>query len=364
MWSLIISADQIINPEYCLVAASTSLHRGIVVPSKLLLTCEHTAVMEIHTFLSLTIRIFFVLVTTNKVESGKLLVIPQEGSHWLSMRGLLDKLSHRGHKIVVVVPEPNLFYKDLGFPVQTYNLPFSKEFMEAQVKQMSKEVFEYKTVPQKLKIFYERVTNSANWLLSSCKLLLQNETLIKFLEEANIDVLLSDPAAPCGQIVAEYLSIPSVHFMRGTPFVMDQEAAQSPSPLSYIPRLFTAYTDHMNFSQRVKNVLVQLLEYPLCHLLYSHYAQVASEFLKKDVTSVDLFNRASLWLLRYDFVFEYPKPVMPNMVFIGGINCVNRKPLNQVDFYYMTYLSVISRVYLGEKPRLLAHTLDGKQQHV
>ncbi|XP_072274589.1 UDP-glucuronosyltransferase 1A1-like isoform X2 [Pyxicephalus adspersus] len=283
--------------------------------------------MENHMFLSL--RIFFILVVINQAESGKILVIPQEGSHWLSMHGLVENLSNRGHQIVVVVPEPNLFLNNLGFPAQSYNLPFSKEFMEAQVKQVSKEVFEYRTVPQTIKTLYERVTNSTNWLLTSCKLFLQNETLIKYLEEAHFDVLLSDPAVPCGQIVAEYLSIPSVNFMRGTPFGMDEEASKSPSPPSYIPRLFTGYTDHMDFSQRVKNVVVRLLEYALCHMLYSPYAQVASEFLKRDVTSVDLFSRASIWLLRYDFVFEYPKPVMPNMVFIGGINCVNRKPLNQ-----------------------------------
>ncbi|KAM5153027.1 UDP-glucuronosyltransferase 1A1-like [Mantella aurantiaca] len=285
--------------------------------------------MEIHKYVSLTIRIFFVLVFISQADSGKLLVIPQDGGHWLSMRVLVEKLSHRGHQIVVVVPEPNLFLNDLGFPVKTYNLPFSREFMEAQVKQVSKEVFEYNTVQHKLKTLYERITNSANWLLTSCKLLLQNETLIKYLEEANFDVLLNDPAFPCGQIVSEHLSIPSVHFMRGTPFGMDEEASQSPSPPSYIPRMFTTYTDHMDFSQRVKNVLVRLLEYALCHSLYSPYAHVASEFLKRDVTSVDLFSRASIWLLRYDFVIEYPRPTMPNMVFIGGINCVDWKPLNQ-----------------------------------
>lgn len=33
------------------------------------------------------------------------------------------------------------------------------------------------------------------------------------------------------------------------------------------------------------------------------------------------------WIL----FFEYPMPVMPNVVFIGGINCGKKKTLSQVS---------------------------------
>ncbi|KYO33521.1 UDP-glucuronosyltransferase 1-9 isoform A [Alligator mississippiensis] len=55
----------------------------------------------------------------------------------------------------------------------------------------------------------------------------------------------------------------------------------------------------------------------------------ASEILQRKVTMLDLLNPASILLLRYDFVFEYPRPVMPNMVFIGGINCAGKKALSE-----------------------------------
>ncbi|KAF6361675.1 hypothetical protein mRhiFer1_009905 [Rhinolophus ferrumequinum] len=35
----------------------------------------------------------------------KVLVVPQEGSHWLSMKDIVELLSHRGHEVVVLVPE-------------------------------------------------------------------------------------------------------------------------------------------------------------------------------------------------------------------------------------------------------------------
>ena len=34
-----------------------------------------------------------------------------------------------------------------------------------------------------------------------------------------------------------------------------------------------------------------------------------------------------MWLIRTDFSFEYPRPMMPNMQFIGGFHCKEAKPI-------------------------------------
>ncbi|CAG03163.1 unnamed protein product [Tetraodon nigroviridis] len=36
---------------------------------------------------------------------------------------------------------------------------------------------------------------------------------------------------------------------------------------------------------------------------------------------------ADLWLMRVDFVFEFPRPTMPNVVYMGGFQCKPAKPL-------------------------------------
>ncbi|KAF7647233.1 hypothetical protein LDENG_00175440, partial [Lucifuga dentata] len=36
---------------------------------------------------------------------------------------------------------------------------------------------------------------------------------------------------------------------------------------------------------------------------------------------------ADIWLVRGDFVFEFPRPTMPNVVYIGGFQCTKAKPL-------------------------------------
>ncbi|XP_063286095.1 UDP-glucuronosyltransferase 1A1-like isoform X3 [Pelobates fuscus] len=276
------------------------------------------------------IRIVLFLVSLSLACGGKLLVFPQDGSHWLSLQTVVDKLADRGHQIVLVIPETNFLFKDLGnVTVKTFSLPYTKEFMDSQFKEAARLMFTHMSFLQKIESLYTRITNTSNWLLTSCQHFLKNDSLIGYLEQSKFDAMLSDPVFPCGEIAAQYLSIPSVHFMRGTPFGMDLEASQSPNPPSYVPRIFTQYTDQMTFCQRVKNVIVRTTDFFMCRLFYKPFAQLASDFLKKDITAVDLFSRASIWLMRYDFAFEFPRPIMPNMVLIGGINCVRKKHLSQ-----------------------------------
>eukprot|EP00073_Rattus_norvegicus_P027455 XP_006245409.1 PREDICTED: UDP-glucuronosyltransferase 1-8-like isoform X2 [Rattus norvegicus] len=47
------------------------------------------------------------------------------------------------------------------------------------------------------------------------------------------------------------------------------------------------------------------------------------------VTMRDLLGPVSIWLLHTDFVLELPRPVMLNMVFSGGVNCLQGKPLSK-----------------------------------
>ncbi|KAJ8406556.1 hypothetical protein AAFF_G00301300 [Aldrovandia affinis] len=40
-----------------------------------------------------------------------------------------------------------------------------------------------------------------------------------------------------------------------------------------------------------------------------------------------LFQAADIWLMRVDFAFEFPRPTMPNVVYMGGFQCKPAKPL-------------------------------------
>ncbi|NXJ38373.1 UD11 glucuronosyltransferase, partial [Ciconia maguari] len=139
--------------------------------------------------------------------------------------------------------------------------------------------------------------------------------------------IFTDPLTPCGQIIALHFSSPTVFSLRGIPLLshkwsslLDVHAAQSPDPPPYIPRMFSFNTDRMMFPQRVKNFLISLSESFTCSMVFSPFESLASDFLQKPMT-ITQFCHGSIWLKRLDFVFHYPMPVMPNMIFTGAINC-------------------------------------------
>ncbi|NXG57510.1 UD11 glucuronosyltransferase, partial [Hemiprocne comata] len=263
-------------------------------------------------------------------EGGKLLVVPQDGSHWLSMRIVLERLWERGHEIVAVVPEATLFLKSSQrFTIKTYSVPYTQEFVERLYHSLGEKSFVNPSFLEKISFVLSNISEATSIFSTSCRHLLYDQELMQYLRDSKFDAIMVDPVLPCGPIIAEHLSLPSVYFMRGLPCTLDYKATQCPSPYSYVPRTFTESSDHMTFMERVKNLLVGFSEQLLCYMFYLNHENLASEFLHREVTVLELFSKASVWLMRYDFVFEYPRPIMPNMVYIGGLNCEQKKALSK-----------------------------------
>nr|XP_005497538.1 UDP-glucuronosyltransferase 1-1-like [Zonotrichia albicollis] len=258
--------------------------------------------------------------------AGKLLVVPVDGSHWLSMQEVLDMLQQKGHEVVVVAPEVSMHIKpSKNFVMKMFSVPYTKEEMEEDFEAFFHGSFKEGNVFERFSHVREGMKRITNFWVSSCEKLLQNKELIRYLEETKFDAILTDPFVPCGVILAEHLSLPSIYFLRGIPCGLDFEATQCPNPPSYIPRLFTDLTDRMTFLQRVKNLLFDIPHAFLCDFGFESYSKLASEFLQREVTVLDLLRKGSVWLMRLDFVLDYPRPLMPNIIPIGGVNCAHKE---------------------------------------
>uniref|UniRef100_A0A3Q2GNK8 glucuronosyltransferase n=1 Tax=Cyprinodon variegatus TaxID=28743 RepID=A0A3Q2GNK8_CYPVA len=260
---------------------------------------------------------------------GNLLVIPMDGSHWVGIKALAQELGRRGHRVTVVIPEHNLrmgpgkYYDTIFYPV-----PYDKEHV-INLLSSHKDVLEKSVQPfmEKIKARFTQIGKTSNFLHTTAESLLFNTSLIHHLAEQKFDAVLTDPMVPTGSFIARKLGVPVINLLRGIPCFMDLKAAGCPAPPSYVPRFFTGLTDKMNFKERTINTLVALLEPLLCRILYWHFDQTAYKFLGEKVGVAEILSDSDIWLHRIDFTLDSPRPLMPNTILVGGINCKLRNPL-------------------------------------
>ncbi|XP_048029542.1 UDP-glucuronosyltransferase 1A1-like [Megalobrama amblycephala] len=260
--------------------------------------------------------------------TGKLLVVPMDGSHWTGVKAVAEEMGRRGHTVIVVIPEISMY---LGpgkhYITKTFPVPYGQDLINQMMVEHVREL----TAPGQslLKSVTSKVVHLRkvfNCMDSTTESLFKNHELIEFLKEQNFDAVLTDPAHPMGAILAYNLSVPAVYMLRGMPCGLDAAATACPSPPSYIPRFLTQNSDRMSFGQRTLNLLKSMLEPLESKFIYCPFEKLTSNFLQRDVSLTEILSTGAVWLMRYDFSMEFPKPLMPNMILIGGINCESRKP--------------------------------------
>uniref|UniRef100_A0A3Q3K1C5 UDP-glucuronosyltransferase n=1 Tax=Monopterus albus TaxID=43700 RepID=A0A3Q3K1C5_MONAL len=280
-------------------------------------------------FPSLGLAAWLCCLSLGPIEGGKILVMPVDGSHWLSMKILVKELTHRGHEVVVLVPETSLLiHGSEDYKTEIYHVPYTKADLDGKVRQFVDGAFLTPPGFQDLISNVQRLIDFSSMHVKGCESLLNNQPLMSRLRGKDFDLMLTDPFLPCGSVLAHLFSIPAVYFLRGLPCELDIKANQCPSPPSYVPLFFSGNTDVMSFPQRVKNMVMTIMNfYNLCRPVYGVFDDLTSKYVGNNMTYSDLISHGAIWLVKYDFVFEWPRPLMPNMFFIGGINCAKRAPL-------------------------------------
>ncbi|XP_056098071.1 UDP-glucuronosyltransferase 1A5-like [Rhinichthys klamathensis goyatoka] len=306
-------------------------------------------------------------------EAGKLLVIPAYGSHWTGMRPLVEELGRRGNQVVVVIPEespnmgPALHTTTLTYPVP-YNKTQLQESMNAGINEMlsadvSKDMDRFQSFINTMDLLKVIITRNAEGLLSK-------KDLMKKLQDYNFDAILTDPFETVGVIAVEYLSVPAIYMQTSHPCGVDALASQCPVPASYVPQPLTHFTDRMNLWQRSVNLVRTLLQPMACGRMFARADEIASRVLQKKTSMVEIMSRAALWFMHFDFAFELPRPLMPNMILIGGMDSKKAGPLSQVSlsnschFTLLLILPLMSTSKVSLNLAMEAGTCTGRAQPV
>ncbi|XP_037305851.2 UDP-glucuronosyltransferase 2A3-like [Pungitius pungitius] len=265
---------------------------------------------------------------------GKVLVFPLDGSHWVNMNVIIEELHSRGHQVSVVrwsdswyIKETSPFYSSITLDSES---GFDEDFLSTFVAQLLKIQRKGKSVWTRFKLEMEQAQKALELHEKTRKmleLLFENKELIQSLRDANYDLVLADPALPGGVILAHYLRLPLVFNVRWTS-QGEGHFSIAPSPLSYVPMTGTELSDKMSFLQRLLNVIIfGFTEFQIARYVIPNYAGLIDKYLGPEMDFKSLFQAADLWLMRVDFVFEFPRPTMPNVIYMGGFQCKPAKPL-------------------------------------
>ncbi|XP_063738449.1 UDP-glucuronosyltransferase 2C1-like [Eleginops maclovinus] len=267
-------------------------------------------------------------------HGGNMLVLPADGSHWLNMDILIKALHSRGHNVTVVRSSRSWYIKEKSSYYNTYTVQVERSIDQKFITKLISESLKFERGAIPLTSFLNAAVGMIGVFVDAhttvgelVSAMLDDKQLMRTLKDSKFDMVLTDPCWGHGVILAKYLNLPLVYNVR---WLLSGEAhlAIAPSPLSYIPITGSGHTDTMTFFQRVKNVLYQLnnlIQHQVVVKLV--YQKLCDKYLGSDIDFNQLLLGADIWLMRVDFVFEFPRPTMPNVVYIGGFQCKPAKPL-------------------------------------
>lgn len=262
-------------------------------------------------------------------HGGNILVLPEDGSHWVNMQVIMRNLHTRGHSLTVVrsskswyIQEKSSLYNIITVsPMETEDVgpDYFKMLIERSLALQRMSPFvrffeQQKYITNILKVFH----NAALQIIST---ILDDAALVERLREAKFDLLLTDPAFPTGVLLANFLHLPLVYNVRWLN-AGDAHMQIAPSPPSYIPTYNSLLHDQMSFMQRTENFLRHLFSLlQEQYIIVPIYNKLLERHFPPGTDLLSMQQSADIWLMRVDFVFEFPRPTMPNVVYIGGFQC-------------------------------------------
>ncbi|XP_077978876.1 UDP-glucuronosyltransferase 2C1-like [Glandiceps talaboti] len=263
------------------------------------------------------------------VESFKIFVAPgmSRGSVILYMEKIGQHLAKQGHQVTILVNEAVYVPsepKDGGTPLtlETYSYKARGPVIVKSTsnKYLGGEATWFDWLDVMLKFVPE------------CDRVLNDAVLLSKLEKSNFDLLVANVHMICPILLAHRISLPFVLVgnNRINP-MMDGNMYNIPSNPAYVPSMGSGLTSQMSFLQRLENVGHYAFSYVLYNFyMLPHYRNLQHKYnIRPDLTLHKMAEAAELFIYNTDFAFDYPRPLMPNVVLIAGIMAGPTEPLEK-----------------------------------
>ncbi|CAJ1069307.1 UDP-glucuronosyltransferase 2A1-like [Xyrichtys novacula] len=283
----------------------------------------------------LSLSVLLLLFAAWGANGENILVWYTEGSHWINLKPVLETLVDKGHKVTVLVPSSSMFMnvsEPSRFGYEPFNVSFSLEeatkFFEEYLYFSMYEIDHLGYLQMYIK-YMDLMKLDLQFSLKLLDGVLKSEKVMKRLKEGKYDLLFSDPIYPGSDLLAEILDIPLVFSLRfSLVHNWERYCAQLPAPPSFVPGAMSKLTDKMDFFERVWNfIFYALQDITIYDVYWKELNRYYSEIKGTPINACEMMGRADIWLIRTYWDFDFPRPFLPNFIFVGGIHGRPAKPL-------------------------------------
>lgn len=241
-------------------------------------------------------------------------------SHMLTYRPLIEELAQRGHNVTLLSPlKPTKTIKNLNEILTLDTEKFKQSFISDPFKNKEKNVNKHP---------FENV----EWFVKLCRETYDLPQVRQLMTESFDLIFLQPMLNECALGLVYRIKAPLVLF---SPVSVPNFLANrfgNHFPFSFVPNVFSGMPTEMNFYQRFYNIGFELWIRGFFEYYYTPAIEaVYKEKVGKDVPSIDeILANASLILSNGHFSLHSPKPLLPDVVEVGGLHSRPPKPLPQV----------------------------------
>lgn len=266
-------------------------------------------------------------------EAGKILIMPSSvfPVHRFTMRHLAAELIKRKHEVT---------WFEYGLKKPTVKLPGGVREIFYEVNLEDKGLYDlyvYRNHSVHYRIwssdFNDEAEQTSAWLFSiklCAELLRARKREFDALVAERFDaVVIDDLYNPCGLLHAGLQKSVFIYWSLTALRTESAWANQSPSPPSYLPVPGTGLTDEQNFWERSYNMAAYLKAiYIHQHLILRRMDKIFQRYYHGQVPEAFYIERnASINFVNTPPIFDFARPYMPRVNFVGGLHCRKPQPL-------------------------------------
>ncbi|XP_050427170.1 UDP-glucosyltransferase 2-like [Adelges cooleyi] len=241
-------------------------------------------------------------------------VFPINGrSHWVVYESLMKALAARGHNVTVITSFPQ------KSPVANFTDIDLSGVMPSPVSSLSIDM-----VRNVLSSVFSSQAFIADLQLKFCRESIKHPQVQALLKsDIKFDAVFTEIfGSDCDVGYAYHFKAPLLSVMSSSHLPWSYDRVAGPDNPSYIPTIVTRVAGKMDFKQRMINTFY----YVYFKIAWKYYSEwPADEFLKENFGPNtpyinDILYNTSMVFVNGHFSLDGPRPLVPNMVEIGGVH--------------------------------------------